>query len=81
MPPSEWIDVYEADSPGNVCPQSPWIIELSHPGWDKYSEDCLHVDIVTPVSIQRPNIKSNVAGLFQHFVNISFIRRSGFKSD
>lgn len=44
-----WSDVFEANSLGNVCIQNPvGVIVFTHPGWTKYSEDCLNLNIYAP---------------------------------
>ena len=50
--PDPWIDVFEADTIREMCPQLGNLIRVSHPDWDWFGEDCLHLNIYTPVSYQ-----------------------------
>ncbi|ELU08148.1 hypothetical protein CAPTEDRAFT_75979, partial [Capitella teleta] len=44
-----WDDVFVADTLGNQCPQNPsGLLWMTHPGWDKYDEDCLNLNVFAP---------------------------------
>ena len=49
VPPDPWTGIFEADTLGNACPQDVGFIQLTNPGWEKVGEDCLHLNIYTPV--------------------------------
>ena len=49
--PDPWADVYQAFDLGLPCPQSLGMIAFTHPQWNNgYDEDCIHFNLVTPVS-------------------------------
>ena len=46
--PDPWENVFEADELGNVCHQPPWYIQILHPFWNQFDEDCLNINIFMP---------------------------------
>ena len=46
--PDPWTEPFEANELGNACPQGLGNIGITHPTWDKFSEDCLNLNIYTP---------------------------------
>ena len=66
QPPEEslsWEGVYQATEIGPACYQNLITsIRISHPGWDWYDEDCLHLNIVTP----EVSSHTGVVTLFYH---------------
>lgn len=46
--PEPWTEVYQAYDLGLPCPQSLGMIIFTHPQWEGYSEDCIHLNLVTP---------------------------------
>ncbi len=49
IPADPWTDVFVADTLGDQCLQDQeGILLLTHLFWNKYSEDCLHMNIFTP---------------------------------
>ena len=47
--PDPWTEVLDVLEPGAVCPQDLDSILDTNPDWDRVSEDCLHMDIYSPV--------------------------------
>lgn len=47
--PDPWDGVLKTNSLSAACPQGAvGVIWLTHPGWSKYDEDCLYMNIFTP---------------------------------
>ena len=55
--PDAWSSPYEAFEPGNACIQAQsLIVNFTHDGWTRYSEDCLHMDIYA-AQVSEPHNK------------------------
>ena len=46
--PGAMTDVFIANETGNACSQDPRSIQLTHNGYTKFGEDCLHLNVYTP---------------------------------
>ena len=48
--PEPYDGVFNASRLGNSCIQDSGVgwLWLTHPGWNRYSEDCLNLDVYTP---------------------------------
>jgi hypothetical protein len=48
QPPQPWQDVFNATQLSNACIQDAKHLTDMHPGWNKFSEDCLNLNIFAP---------------------------------
>ena len=46
--PTSWSTPFIADRYGHMCPQSGVLINVTHPGYDDYDEDCLYLNVYAP---------------------------------
>jgi carboxylesterase type B len=47
--PRPWDGVFDAKTLPNLCIQDPLQdIEMTHPGWNKFDEDCLKLNVFAP---------------------------------
>lgn len=52
--PDPWDGVLKTNSLSAACPQGAvGVIWLTHPGWSKYDEDCLYMNIFTPSDLSK----------------------------